>query len=51
MYDRSDSKYHFVNLTSNHICSCGFDSVEDAIVDIESYKNRGIVSDYYRVDT
>ena len=51
MFDRKDEKYHFVNLTKDHICSCGFDTIEDAILDIEQFKNDGKIIDYYKIDT
>lgn len=47
MYDRSDQKYHFVNLTKNHICACGFDTIDDAIDDMEKAKSNGEIIDYW----
>ncbi len=49
MYDRTDDKYHFVNLTKDHICACGFDSVEDAVNDMEKLKNEGNVINYCKI--
>lgn len=34
--DKAVNKYCFVNLTKNHVCTCRFDSYEDAIKDMES---------------
>lgn len=34
-YDRKSKKYRFVNLTSRHICTCEFNTVADAIEDME----------------
>ena len=51
MYNRTDNKYHFVNLSSNHICTCGFDTVDDAIADMEQFKNDEIIIDYYKINT
>ena len=47
MYNRTDKKYHFVNLSKGHICSCGFETINDAILDMKHYKNNGIIDDYY----
>ena len=30
-----DGKYSFVNLTDEHICKCKFDSIKDAISDMD----------------
>ena len=39
MRNKSDNTYSFVNLTKGHICSCRFDSVENAVkamrIDVE----------------
>lgn len=35
MFNRANGKYHFVNLTKGHICSCAFDSPADAIADVQ----------------
>ena len=34
MMNKSDHTYSFVNLTKGHICTCKFDSIEDAIKDM-----------------
>lgn len=49
MRNRMDNKYHFVNLTKDHICACGFDSVEDAVNDMEKLKNEGIIINYCKI--
>ena len=33
-YDKTTKKYGFVNLTDNHICKCRFNTVEEAIEDM-----------------
>lgn len=35
-FDETTKKYCFVNLTKNHVCTCRFDSYDDAIKDMES---------------
>ena len=42
--DRATDKYCFVNLTSQHVCSCRFDTIELAIEDL---KSRPEVIDYH----
>lgn len=49
MINKSDNKFHFVNLTKEHICECGFNSIEDALADLEDYKKDGRVLDYYKL--
>lgn len=43
---KNTNKYSFVNLTKGHICPCIFDSVEDALIDIENRKKQGLLIDY-----
>lgn len=49
MLNRMDNKYHFVNITYNHICTCAFDSVQDAINDMDNLKKNGKILDYYKI--
>lgn len=54
MINRQDNKYHFVNLTHNHICECGFDTIEDAVKDMEKQKEEGKLVDFkylYSINT
>ena len=46
MYDRNTNKYCFVNLTSGHVCSCRFNSVDEAIEDLN---NRSEVISYEKM--
>lgn len=46
MWDRHTDKYCFVNLTSGHVCSCRFDSVDKAIEDLN---NRPEVISYEKI--
>lgn len=50
MFNRNIQKYQFVNLTHNHICPCTFDTVEDAIADMEREKQEGKLIDYFKID-
>lgn len=49
MFCKADKKYHFVNLTKDHICSCAFDKIDDAILDMEHFKNNGKLIEYYKI--
>ncbi len=50
LYRHKDTnKYSFVNLTKGHICPCKFNSIEEAIADIESQKMRGLVLNYTEI--
>ena len=50
MYSRSDKKYHFVNLTKDHICECGFESIEAAIYDMELKRLNVELIDYFKIN-
>ena len=49
MFNKQDGKYHFVNLTKGHICTCGFNSVGDAIKDMEIKKANGEIIDFEKI--
>lgn len=49
MYNRHNQKYHFVNLTHPHICSCAFDSVADALTDMDKKVYNGEILGYYKL--
>ena len=36
---KETQKYHYVNLTKQHICTCEFSSVEEALKDLDNYDN------------
>jgi hypothetical protein len=38
--------YSFINLTKGHICSCVFNSIDEALQDLENRKNNGLILDY-----
>ena len=46
MRNKLDGTYSFVNLTKGHICPCRFDSIEDAIKDMEEKKDNGEIIDF-----
>ena len=43
---KNTDKWSFVNLTKGHICPCVFDSVDEAIRDMSSRKEQGLILDY-----
>lgn len=47
--DKRDNKYRFVNLTKGHICECGFDTIEDALHDMNEKIKNGDVIDYFKL--
>ena len=46
---KGTNKYSFVNLTKGHICPCVFNSVEDAIQDMEDRKIMGLLDSYEEI--
>lgn len=49
MRNKSDNTYSFVNLTKNHICPCRFDSVEDAVKDMDEKILNGEIIGYFKL--
>lgn len=49
MQNKADKTYSFVNLTKNHICTCKFATIKDALKDLECRKQDGSVIDYYEI--
>ena len=47
---KGTEKYRFVNITKEHICSCEFDSIEEAISDLEDQIVLGKVIKYSKID-
>lgn len=50
MFSRSSGSYHFVNLTKGHICSCEFETVWDAVVDMKRKKDNGEIIDFIKIE-
>ena len=46
---KNTNKYSFVNITKGHICSCVFNSIDEAIEDIEERKKKGLIDRYRRI--
>lgn len=44
--NKSDGTYSFVNLTKEHICSCKFKTIEEAIKDMNDHLRKGLIESY-----
>ena len=44
--NKSDGTYSFVNLTKEHICSCKFKTIEEAIQDMNDRLRKGLIESY-----
>lgn len=49
MPHKDTNKYSFVNISRGHICPCVFDSIEDAINDLEEHKKSGKIISYTQI--
>ena len=45
--DRNTEKWCFVNLTTEHVCACRFDTIDDALADM---KKRDDVESFSEID-
>ncbi|MEG1585980.1 MAG: hypothetical protein RR346_03820 [Bacteroidales bacterium] len=43
---KDTGKYSFINMSKGHICPCQFDSIDDAMVDLESKLQAGSILGY-----
>ena len=50
MPHKDTGKFSFVNLTKNHICPCQFNSIEDAINEMDRLKTEGKIIEYKLID-
>lgn len=44
--NKSDNTYSFVNLTKEHICACRFNTIEEAIQDMNNRVAEGLIQSY-----
>lgn len=49
MKNKSDETYSFINLTKEHICSCKFNSINDALKDMNRLKDCGKIISYFEL--
>lgn len=47
MKNKVDNTYSFVNLTKGHICKCKFATLDEAVKDMEHYKEIGKITNYH----
>lgn len=47
--NKADNTYSFINFTKKHICPCKFNSVEEALQDLEKYKRQNKIKKYYKI--
>lgn len=50
MRNKSDNTCSFVNLTKNHICPCRFNSIEDAVKDMDEKILNGEIVGYFKLE-
>ena len=48
--NKVDDTYSFINLTKEHICPCKFNSVEDAIEDMNRQMKDGKIIKYFEIN-
>lgn len=48
--NKLDDSYSYVNLSKGHICSCKFNSIDDAIEDMIERKNKGLLIDFWEYE-
>lgn len=48
--NKGETTWTFVNLTKGHICECRFDSVHDAVKDLNDRLRSGKITGYARID-
>lgn len=48
--NKDENTWSFVNITNGHVCPCKFESVEDALTDMDKYVREGKIIRYQRVD-
>lgn len=49
MKNKSDGTYSFINLTKEHICPCKFNSIDDALKDMDMLKDCGKIINYFEL--
>lgn len=49
MKNKVDNTYSFINLTKEHICSCKFKSIDDALKDMDERVENGEINYYFEL--
>lgn len=47
--NKETGEWSFVNVTKGHICPCKFKSLEEALEDLENYKQKGKIISYEKI--
>lgn len=50
MKNKCDGTYSFINLTKEHICPCKFNSIDDALKDMNRLKDCGKIINYFELE-
>lgn len=50
LHHKSSGKYSFINITKGHICSCEFNTQEEALKDLYSKYNNKEIAQYILYD-
>lgn len=48
--NRDEDTWSFVNITNGHVCPCKFESIDNALEDMDRYVREGKIIRYQRVD-
>lgn len=49
MKNKVDNTYSFINLTKEHICPCKFESIDDALKDMDERVENGEINYYFEL--
>lgn len=49
MKNKVDNTYSFINLTKEHICPCKFESIDDALKDMDEKVENGEINYYFEL--
>ncbi len=49
MKNKCDGTYSFINLTKEHVCPCKFNSIDDALKDMNRLKDCGKIINYFEL--
>lgn len=49
MKNKANDTYSFINLTKEHICPCKFESIDDALKDMDERVENGEINYYFEL--
>lgn len=50
MKNKCDGTYSFINLTKEHVCPCKFNSIDDALKDMNRLKDCEKIINYFELE-